>query len=196
MITRPGSRQPLPQNARRVFQGQIFDVYQWQQVLYDGSTTVFEKLRRPDTCYIIPVTADGSLTILRQEQPGSQQFFGLIGGRVEPHESPEDAAARELLEEAGLISGSLEFWDAYQFLPKIDWAIFVFIARDCRPSQQSLDGGEKIELMNVTFDELLTLVSRDSFGDVEVALRLLRLAADPARLAVARRRIFAPPGET
>jgi ADP-ribose pyrophosphatase YjhB (NUDIX family) len=184
---RPPSRQPLPPDARRVFEGQIFDVYQWEQVQFDGSTVLFEKLRRPDTSYVIPVTHDSKLLILRQQQPGSDPAFGLIGGRVEDGESPESAARRELREEAGLMPNGIELWDTYQFLPKIDWAIYTFIARHCRHVERSLDAGEKIELVELSFDELITLAGSESFGDVEVALRLLRLAAHPERLAEARR---------
>src|SRR5215467_9321922 len=32
----------IPEHAERVFQGKIFDVYQWPQKLYDGSTATFE----------------------------------------------------------------------------------------------------------------------------------------------------------
>jgi 8-oxo-dGTP pyrophosphatase MutT (NUDIX family) len=191
-IPRPQSRQPIPKTAERVFKGQLFDVYQWQQTLYDGSVATFEKLRRPDTAYVIPVTSGGTLTIAEQRQPGSSvAVLGLLGGRIDDPETPEQAAARELLEEAGMQAGSLFLWDSYQFLPKLDWAIYTFIARDChvvRP--QSLDAGEAIQLRQVSFDELLALAAQDRFGDLEVALRLLRIAADPERLAQARKLFF------
>ena len=44
-IQRPKSKQPIPENAKRVFKGIIFDVYQWEQELYNGSKAVFEKLK-------------------------------------------------------------------------------------------------------------------------------------------------------
>lgn len=39
----------IPDSARRVFKGIIYDVYHWQQELHDGSATTFEMLRRTDT---------------------------------------------------------------------------------------------------------------------------------------------------
>lgn len=44
-IERPVSRQPIPDHAKCVFKGVIFDVYQWEQKLYNGTTTTFEKLK-------------------------------------------------------------------------------------------------------------------------------------------------------
>ena len=31
----------LPEQAKKVFDGEIFDVYQWDQEMYDGSTETF-----------------------------------------------------------------------------------------------------------------------------------------------------------
>ena len=47
-IEKPQSKQPIPINAKKVFQGIIFDVYQWEQKLFDGTVATFEKLKRPD----------------------------------------------------------------------------------------------------------------------------------------------------
>ena len=46
----------MPEHAKKVFSGVMFDVYQWEQEMYDGSTATFEKLTRPDTAQVIPVT--------------------------------------------------------------------------------------------------------------------------------------------
>lgn len=186
-INRPTSRQPIPPDARRVFKGKLFDVYQWEQRLFDGSTATFEKLRRPDTAYVIPISADGKLTLAEQVQPGATPVIGLLGGRIEDGESPEDGARRELLEEAGLSPREIILWDSYQFLPKIDWAIYTFIARDCdRVRPPSLDAGENIRLVELSFDEFLRVVADERFGDLEVALRILRLASDSRRLTDVR----------
>ena len=186
-IKRPISRQPIPIGARRVFKGKLFDVYQWEQKLFDGSIATFEKLKRPDTAYVIPITADRKLMLADQRQPGATPSIGLIGGRIEAGETPEQGARRELLEETGLIPGNLILWDSYQFLPKLDWAIYTFIAKNCRKIEdQYLDAGEDVKLITVTFDEFLDLVGQENFGDLEVALRVLRILTDPDRLSEMR----------
>lgn len=70
-IKRPASKQPIPQTAKRVFEGKLFDVYQWDQELFDGKTITFEKLKRPDTVNVIPITTDGQIVISEQEQTGT-----------------------------------------------------------------------------------------------------------------------------
>ncbi len=45
----------IPSHAVKVFSGVIFDVYQWEQELFNGNVSTFEALRRPSTVIIIPV---------------------------------------------------------------------------------------------------------------------------------------------
>jgi 8-oxo-dGTP pyrophosphatase MutT (NUDIX family) len=186
-VERPASIQPIPQDAVVVFAGEIFEILRWKQVLFDGSKKTFEKVRRPDTALVLPVVS-GSLRISRQQQPGCRApFFGLIGGRVERGEHPAEAARRELLEEASLVPRSLDLWVAFQPLAKIEWSVFVFVAKNCTSSDASTpDPGEIIELVDVSLEELIALAGAESFRDVGVALHLLRIAADPAQLDNAR----------
>jgi ADP-ribose pyrophosphatase len=165
-IQRPQSAQPLPVSAKKVFSGVVFDVYQWEQEQFNGTTKTFEKLKRPDTVLIIPIMEDGSVVFSEEEQPGKQPFFGFLGGRVEDGESPEEAVRRELLEESGMVSDYLELIEAMQPASKIDWAVYTFVARNCRTvAGQSLDSGERIKLLHKGFDEAVATIAEDTFDD-------------------------------
>lgn len=93
-IPRPKSKQPMPENAKRVFKGVVFDVYQWEQELYDGSKATFEKLKRPDTVVVFPVLPDGKILLTEQEQPGKDPFIGGLGGRMDEGEDMLETAKR------------------------------------------------------------------------------------------------------
>lgn len=179
-IKRPDSKQPIPKNAQRVFKGKIFDVYQWEQRLFDGSKATFEKIKRTDTVNVIPVTAGGKLILTQQKQPGGIPFIGVLGGRIDEGESPLAAAKRELMEEAGMQADSFVLWDAEQLLDKIDWAIYTFIAKGCeRIKKQAVDAGEKIRLIEVTFEEFVELLAKDNYRDLEIVLKVLRATKNP-----------------
>ncbi|MBI2610112.1 NUDIX hydrolase [Candidatus Giovannonibacteria bacterium] len=183
-IKRPESKQPLPENAKRVFKGIIFDVYQWEQELFDGSKAIFEKLKRPDTVVIIPVLENGNILVSRQEQPGKKMInFGLFGGMVDEGESPLKAAKRELLEESGYISEEWELFDSIQPMSKIEWAIYTYIARKCRKVQeQKLEAGEKIEIKEFSFEEFINLIFTEDFYDAELKLKLLDAKLNPTKM--------------
>ena len=167
-------------------------MYQWEQEMFDGSTTTFEKIKRTDTVGVIPITDDGKLLLSQQEQPGSAPYIGSLGGRIDQNESPLEAAKRELLEEAGMELDEFILWKSEQFIEKIDWAIYTFIAKGCRKvKDQLLDSGERITLIAVTFDEFLDLVARENYRDLEIALRIFRTAKNPHEL-VKLRELFSP----
>lgn len=173
-ITRPKAKAHSP-GAKKVFSGVVFDIYQWKQKMYDGSFATFEKLKRPDTVNVIPVTDDNKIIILRQSQPGfKKSIFSIAGGRIDKGEKPLEAAKRELLEETGHKAKKWELWYSYQPHVKMDYAIYTFIARGCeKVANQKLDAGEKIKLSYVDFSEFLRIVFEEPFYDKEIALKLL-----------------------
>ncbi|MDP3947720.1 MAG: NUDIX hydrolase [bacterium] len=186
-IQRPRSNQEMPPHAKRVFKGIVFDVYQWEQELFDGSLQTFEKLKRPDTVMIIPVLDNGKILVANQEQPGKVPFIGLLGGRVDEGEDVFRAAERELKEESGYEATEWELFDAVQPVSKIDWVVYTLIAKNCkRTAQQSLEAGEKIDVKEVTFDEFIDIVFSRKFVDIELKLRLLDARSHPEKMRAMR----------
>lgn len=172
----------LPKDAKKVFDGVIFDVYQWEQQMYDGSTETFEMLKRADTTLIIP-TANDKIYIVEEEQPHKGPFTGLLGGRVEEGEDPLTGAKRELLEEGGFISDDWELYTSYMPYTKLDWTISVYIARNCQKiTEQKLDPGEKIAIKEVSFDDFVTLVTTSTFIETQFANEILRMRLHPPEL--------------
>ena len=182
MTKRPRPPQVIPAEATKVFTGVIFDVYQWQQPLYDGTSTTFEALRRPDSVNILPITPEAKIIVTRQTQPGMKQFTGAIAGRLDPGESPLEGAKRELLEESGITAREFELWDVTQIAEKLDWACFTFIAKGITRGPSHVDGGEKIQLIELTFEEYFEAVSQDEYRDREISLKLLKLSRRPGAL--------------
>lgn len=178
-LRRPKSKQPIPEFAKKVFSGKIFDVYQWEQELFDGSKAVFEKLKRSDTVVVFPVLPDGKIILTEQEQPGKEPFIGATGGRVDEGENVLDAAKRELLEESGYAADRFILWDAQQPFSKIDWAVYTFIAKGIKKvSGPHLDAGEKIKLKPVTFEELLQFGADEHFYEKEIIFKLFEARFD------------------
>lgn len=147
----------IPDNAKKVFEGLIFDVYQWEQEMFDGTKTTFEALRRQPSVTIIAET-EGKIIFNNEEQPGKPAFSALPGGRIESSDTPLSAAQRELLEETGYESNDWQEWfvaDAGN-MSKLEWNSFYFIARNCKKIKElELDSGEKVETTLLSFEELL-----------------------------------------
>jgi len=174
----------IPAQAKCVFKGVIFDVYQWEQEMYDGTTEIFEKLKRPYTVEVFAVTPEGNILIQRQQQPDSDAWFlSLVGGRIEEGEDPLEGAQRELQEETGYASSQWHLVETYAGVHKVDWKNFLYVARDCQKvSEQDLDAGERIEVREVAFDELIDLVESHKLERTceTIRERCIRAKYDPA----------------
>lgn len=154
----------LPSNAKLAFKGKIFEVWQWDQKMFDGSVETFEKLRRTNTAQAIATVGD-KILIQTQEQPDKKKSFSsLPGGRCEEGENAFEAAKRELLEETGYASDDWELWCEENPVGKMIWTVYTYIARNCYHKQApNLDAGEKIISRLISFDEFLALSDDPAF---------------------------------
>ena len=169
----------IPDNAKKVFEGIIFDVYHWDQEMFDGSVSTFEAIKRGDSVTVLATVGDQFL-INKEEQPGREPFYAVPGGRVDKGEDPLIAAQRELLEETGYVSTSLVHWftiDASD-MAKIEWNSHYYLAKDCKKEKEvTLDSGEKIQTELVNLDRLLEL--SDGLGNRNKGLKdVLKKVAD------------------
>lgn len=165
----------IPPNAKRVFKGIIFDVYHWDQEVFDGSTETFEMLKRPNTIEII-ATRNNKILLSHQSQPNKHDFYSPFGGRAEENEEPLFTAKRELLEESGLSSNDWELLKIYEPIHKMDWQIYLYVARNCeKTNEQKLDAGEKIEIIECTFEEFINIVESEKYWGNELVLDILKI---------------------
>jgi ADP-ribose pyrophosphatase len=143
----------IPDTAVRVFTGDIFDVYQWPQEMFDGSTKTFEMLKRPDTVQMF-VVRDNKVLLVRDEQPGIDPRLDVPQGRADDQDAAWlGAAQRELREETGLVCKDWQLISVEQPYTKIEWFAALYLVQNVTEElPQRLDpGGEKIELVWMDF---------------------------------------------
>jgi len=148
----------IPKQAKKVFDGVIFDTYQWEQEMFDGTTETFERIHRAPSVECIAIVDDKIIT-LEQKQPTREDWYpSLPGGRIDEGEEPVKAVARELLEETGYTAKSFELYREYSGTSKIHFPEYIFIAKNCKKvSEQNIDSGEKINVKLSTFDEFVNM---------------------------------------
>ncbi len=165
----------IPKQAKKVFTGKIFDIYQWPQKMFDGSIETYEMIRRNGTIEVIPVM-DNKIVLIYEQQPTLKASYSVIGGRQEDKETPLQAAKRELLEETGLVSNDWELIKRFYPHNKMDFKISRYIARNCKKvSEQNLDAGEKIILKPVNFKNFMNIITDENFRSQDLTTDILRM---------------------
>lgn len=181
----------LPDNAKLVFKGKIFNIYQWEQKLFDGSYTTFEKAVRSGTVQVITITKENKIVLLREEQPGRSPFISVPGGVMDPGETSEESARRELLEETGMICNELVLWKEQNFGGKMEWPTYYYIAKGCENGfEMKLDPGEKIELYEVDFNQFLEECEKDEFRNKFLSDMIFRIKHTPEKLEEFKNLLF------
>ena len=138
----------IPNHAERAFKGVIFDVYQWSQDMFDGSTATFEMLKRPDTVICLAIK-DDTIIFIREQQPGRPEHICLPGGRVDAGETWQAAMERECAEEIGLKFKNWRLIDVRQPVAKMEWFVALYLAERA----VNHESGEKITSIPMTFEE-------------------------------------------
>jgi len=169
----------LPINAKCVFKGKLFDTYQWEQELFDGSYAIFEKIVRLGSVQLICVTKNNKIILLNEEQPHRGKFISIPGGMIERDEIPINCAKKELLEELGMIFSDIKIFKIQNFGGKIHWPTYYYICKNCeKVSEPSLEPGEKIESFEVDFDDFIKQVLSDEFRNKNFQTMILKMIVE------------------
>lgn len=135
-----------------------------------GAPKRFSLLECVDWVNVIALTPDQRVVLIRQYRPGVDRIcLEIPGGMVDPGETPEEAAARELAEETGYVAKRWKKLGVAAPNPAIqNNTLHSYLAEDAEPAvAQRLDGGEVIALETQPLSEVHAML-RD--GRIDHAL--------------------------
>jgi ADP-ribose pyrophosphatase len=167
---------------KKVFQGKIFSVWQWEQELFDGSTATFECVGRPDYACAIGILPDHKILLVEDTQPDREAVITPAGGGVEEGEEPEAAARREFREETGYEAGRMQPWMTFRPHHKVDMHTHIFLARDLqKKGEPTLEAGEKVRMLEYGFDDFLQLGHDIKLRELRLRIILLEALLDSTK---------------
>lgn len=89
-------------DTEQVYDGVMLKVHRDKVRLPDGKTSAREYIRHPGAVVVIAVLPDRRIVFERQfRYPLNRSFIELPAGKIDPGESAETCAKRELQEEVG-----------------------------------------------------------------------------------------------
>lgn len=125
-----------------------------------------------EAAVIVALTPENKVIIARQFRCGPEMVLDeLPGGLVDPGESPEQSAHRELREEVGYDS------DEFEYLGKIytnawdNMRHHIYFARNCYKVNDGIpEQHEEIEIDIISIDELIDNAMRGNMTDIQAVL--------------------------
>ncbi|MFZ5657697.1 MAG: ADP compounds hydrolase NudE [Pseudomonadota bacterium] len=135
----------------------------------NGERRQFERLhsRGHGAVIVVPMLDADTVLLVREYAAGFHRYeLGLVKGRIDAGETPEQAADRELKEEAGYGARSLLRLRELTLAPTyMSHTAQLVIARDLYPQRLPGDEPEPLELVPWKLDALHELILREDFSE-------------------------------
>jgi ADP-ribose pyrophosphatase len=165
--------------SERSWQGAWLRVVTEEVELPNGNTIDLDIVRHPGASAVVPFVSEDDVLLIRQYRYATGgTLWEVPAGKLDPGETPEECAGRELEEEAGYRAGRLEslgpMWASPGFT---DEKIHLFAAFDLEEVPQRLEADEVIERVRMPFSQALELIRSGELTDAKSQLAILKAAS-------------------
>ena len=147
----------------------------------NGETTMYGVVTLGDCVGVLPFVDDDTVLLIRQYRyVASMVRWEMPAGGVHSHESFEDAAQRELLEETGYRAGNLSYISSlHSSKSVVDETAHLFVASDLSTDEGWIGGDstEFIEVRPTPWQRVVHMVHSGEITDAMTIIAILQLAA-------------------
>ncbi len=170
-----------------VYRGRVFDVHLDRVRFPDDSVGELEMIRHPGAAAVLPLYRAGewaggsgpAVVLIEQYRYAADgRVWEVPAGKLDPGETPESCARRELEEEAGLKATSLRRLTSIYTTPGFtDEVIHLFVAVGLEPGEARHGASEFIERREIPLERALRMVESGAIRDAKSICTLLFAAA-------------------
>jgi ADP-ribose pyrophosphatase len=154
-----------------IFKGRVIDLQVEEVELPNGKSSTREVVKHPGAVAVIPVTKEGKIVLVRQYRKALDKIIVEIpAGKLERGEDPLDSAKRELEEETGYKSETLEFLLSFYTSPGFaDEIIHLYVTDNLEKGTSQTDEDEFLDVLEVTLTEAEQMVKDQIIYDAKTA---------------------------
>lgn len=158
--------------SQRVYTGRVVNLDVDTVRFPDGSSGELELIRHPGAAAVVPVLSpkdaeDPQILLIRQYRyAAGGTIWEVPAGKLDPGESPEACARRELLEEAGVRAGHVERLTSILTTPGFtDERIHLFAAWDLAEGEHRREADEFMEVRPLALSQVLRMIRDGEISD-------------------------------
>lgn len=160
---------PVCEKRTVIARSNIFTIEQMQLHFHNGARRIYERIRSHGhgAVMIVPITPGGSLLLVREYAAGTDRYeLAFPKGLIAAGETPEEAANRELREEAGFAARELVWLRSMTLAPGyFGAALDLVLARDLYHSPLEGDEPEPPEVVEWPLQARDALLCRPDFTE-------------------------------
>lgn len=161
-----------------VYRGRLLTVKTEEVKLATGRIALREIVEHPGAAAIVAMTTSREVLLVEQHRPGARgPLLEIPAGTIDPGETPEECARRELQEETGYQARTIERLGGFYLCPGYSTEFLdVFLGTDLHPACRRPDADEELTLHLVDFTEALTAIDIGQLRDAKTVAGLLLAA--------------------
>jgi len=158
-----------------LYRGRVFDMSISRFQSARSGEVDIELIHHNGGAGALPWFADGTVALVRQWRYAIRRYsLEIAAGRIEPGQTPEQTAARELEEELGYRARTLQKLSEFVVAPGYcEERLWVYLATDLDPSAQNLDDDEEIDVVRLPFADALARVHLGEIDDAKSIITLM-----------------------
>jgi len=163
---------------RMIHDGRVVHLSLDRVALPNGRTVELEHIQHQGAVAVVPVDGDGNVLLIRQYRWSAGGYIIEVpAGKLDPGESPETCAVRELEEETGYRPGALTPLGWIFTTPGFtDEKIWLYLATELQEGTQDLQQDEVLTVERVPLAEAIGRAASGAIHDGKSVCALLRAA--------------------
>jgi len=163
-------------SSRRVYEGKVVNLRVDTLRGKDGRTHAAEVVEHAEAVAVIVRPRPGEMLLVRQyRRPLGREHWEVVAGGMNPGETPQEAAARELREETGYVAHRVELlWSAFTAPGFCTELLHFCVVHGYDVGEREPDEGEEeMELGIFAIDELWRKIRANELPDAKTQISVL-----------------------
>ena len=175
LYTGASARKPQVLSSRILYEGKVFGVRRDEVIEPSGLRATREVISHPGSVVVLPLLPNGKILLIRQYRYAARDYlWELVAGRIDPGETPREAAARELIEETGYRARRFRiFLEVFPTPGFLEERMFLLLAEGLTPGKAEPEEDEKIVSHAYNHKQLEEMIRAGKLRDAKTIAGIL-----------------------